>query len=155
MIAPWMPVSSATSRTAACSAVSPASRCPFGSDHSSRPRRFVRPISAPIGTGAGQVEHEAAGAGLVDSAQPRPSGGRRRADMRPMLLGGSVGSAPRTKARQPWQTGSHGIRREYLVVTGNPGDLVADPGGRRPAGRARSPRPGTSCTWSAARCATR
>ena len=43
---PMMPVSSSTSRTAACSAVSPSSMWPFGSDHSSRPRRSNRPMTA-------------------------------------------------------------------------------------------------------------
>ena len=43
---PWIPVSSATSRIAVCSAVSPSSMWPFGSDHSIRPRRSMRPISA-------------------------------------------------------------------------------------------------------------
>ena len=45
---PRMPVSSATSRTAVCCSVSPASRWPLGSDHSSRPRRSMRPISAAL-----------------------------------------------------------------------------------------------------------
>ena len=37
---PRMPVSSATSRSAACGGVSPFSRCPFGRHHSMRPARL-------------------------------------------------------------------------------------------------------------------
>ena len=43
---PRIPVSSATSRIAVCSAVSPSSMWPLGSDHSIRPRRSMRPIRA-------------------------------------------------------------------------------------------------------------
>src|SRR4051812_16994821 len=46
---PMMPVSSATSRTAVSSGVSPASMCPLGSDQRSRPRRSVRPMRAARG----------------------------------------------------------------------------------------------------------
>src|SRR5665647_2488907 len=46
---PWMPVSSAISRTAACSAVSVPSRCPFGRHHSRRPARLRRAITAACG----------------------------------------------------------------------------------------------------------
>src|SRR5690349_14425870 len=45
---PMIPVSSSISRTAACSAVSPTSMWPFGSDHSNRPRRSSRPINAAV-----------------------------------------------------------------------------------------------------------
>ena len=43
---PVRPVSSAISRIAVSSAVSPSSMCPLGSDHRVRPRRSTRPISA-------------------------------------------------------------------------------------------------------------
>ena len=43
-----MPVSSSTSRTAACSAVSPSSRWPFGRDQSRRPRRSSLPMRAAL-----------------------------------------------------------------------------------------------------------
>src|SRR3954467_11819350 len=46
---PMMPVSSATSRTAVSSGVSPASMCPLGSDQRSRPRRSGRPMRAARG----------------------------------------------------------------------------------------------------------
>src|SRR3954463_12417175 len=46
---PMIPVSSATSRTAVSSGVSPASMCPFGRDQRSRPRRSVRPMRAARG----------------------------------------------------------------------------------------------------------
>jgi hypothetical protein len=46
---PMMPVSSATSRTAVSSGVSPSSMWPLGRDQSSRPRRSVRPMRAARG----------------------------------------------------------------------------------------------------------
>src|SRR3954463_15689886 len=46
---PTMPVSSATSRTAVSSGVSPSSMWPLGRDHNSRPRRSVRPMRAARG----------------------------------------------------------------------------------------------------------
>src|SRR3954463_16422113 len=47
---PMIPVSSATSRTAVSSGVSPSSMCPLGSDQRRRPRRSVRPMSAARGS---------------------------------------------------------------------------------------------------------
>ena len=64
---PWMPVSSATSRTAVSSCVSPDSTWPFGSDHRSRPRRS-RPADEDDERALVElVEHQPTGRGLLDA----------------------------------------------------------------------------------------
>src|SRR6266542_6475051 len=57
---PVIPVSSATSRTAAASTVSPGFRCPLGSDHSRAPERSLRPMSAPRGALIGRRDRSGA-----------------------------------------------------------------------------------------------
>src|SRR6185437_2794359 len=127
MIEPWMPVSSATSRTAACSKVSPASRCPFGSDHSNRPRRFVRPISAPIGTGPDRSSTRPPA--LVSST--RGSRGRRADGGRDMLrcyLAVRLG-LPLRRLGNVNNRCQHATNRgaSSPTMTGNPGELVPIP----------------------------
>ena len=97
---PMIPVSSATSRTAVSSGVSPSSMWPLGRDQRRRPRRSVRPMRAARGPCHRVLcHHQAPGGGLVDPAQPaagasataRPSHARRVA--RPAALPWLVVSA--------------------------------------------------------------
>ncbi len=150
---PMIPVSSATSRTAVSSGVSPASMCPLGSDQRRRPRRSVRPMRAARGPVHAVVgDHQAPGGGLVDPAQPaagasapaRPSHARRVA--RPAALPWLVVSAtPR-------------VVRRGARAPGRPADRAgagrALPGAHR-ARASASPRPASRCTSWADRCATR
>ena len=76
---PVMPVSSATSRTAVCSGVSPASMWPLGRDQSSRPRRSSRPMRAPTGP----------------CRPPRPPPGPRPRSRRPGAAGGRASATGR------------------------------------------------------------
>ena len=118
-----MPVSSSTSRTAACSAVSPASMCPLGSDQSSRPRRSSRPITA-AGAG-GVVDDEAARRGLVDRAQP------------PAALGRPAAAAPVRRDRGRWTCGDGNDADGCLPAVRR---LSVSPDGRRARCRGRRPR---------------
>ena len=99
-----IPVSSATSRTAVSSGVSPSSMCPLGRDQRRRPRRSVRPMRAARGPVHGVVgHHQAPGGGLVDPAQPaagasapaRPSHARRVARRSGTTLARRVPRVPR------------------------------------------------------------
>ena len=79
---PMMPVSSSTSRTAACSAVSPSSMWPLGSDQSSRPRRSRRPIRAAHARGRcrrpGRLPRSRRPCAAAPGPRRRRSAGRRR-----------------------------------------------------------------------------
>ena len=103
-----MPVSSATSRTAACSGVSPSSRCPLGRHHSTRPARLRRAMTAAGGARGGDVDDEAPRGGLLDRGQDRcgPRGSARIAAggacghcKGPVRLFRSVASARRVRGR--------------------------------------------------------
>ena len=117
-----MPVSSSTSRTAACSAVSPSSMWPLGSDHSSRPRRSMRPISGGRRR-AVVVDDQAARRGLVDRAQPSPAidGTACAATARATAGGGHA----------PMVTSSATSRRCGATWPARPRRPVAGPRGRR------------------------
>ena len=140
---PMMPVSSSTSRTAACSAVSPASMCPFGSDHSSRPRRSSRPIRR--GRAGGVVDDEATGRGLVDGAHAasirgRPAGARRSGRGRWTC---GDGNAPTPVARRAGVRCAASVARAVVAAGDVPVTLArrvpcSCPGRVRPAG---APRP--------------
>ena len=121
-----MPVSSATSRTAACSAVSPASMWPLGSDHSSRPRRSVRPISAPTRARPDEVDDQSAGA---DVSSTRRTRGRRGRAM-PSIV--SVGRHSYRTAGRPavWRRDRPADRLGWTVVStsvSSAGDPVTSP----------------------------
>ena len=133
-----MPVSSSTSRTAACSAVSPCSTCPLGSDQRIRPRRSIRPISAPP-CGRSSVSTTSPPA-EVSSTRRHPG---RRGRAMPSIV--SVGRhsyrtagrpAGRRRGRPAGRRRLDGrVRRPCLPsrcrVT-SPADLVPVPRGRRP-----------------------
>ena len=173
---PMMPVSSSTSRTAACSAVSPASMWPLGSDHSRRPRRSSRPISAAVPDAGGPPRGRpprsrrpcAAGADARrdgprgarrsdrgrwtcgdgnDAATPWPAARHRDATgLRSRLCSGAYTGPP--CARAPSSPPSSYVRRRMRRWTSC--RSTRSPTSSRPG----SPRPATGSTSSAAACAT-
>ena len=165
---PRMPVSSSTSRTAASSAVSPASTWPLGSDQTSRPRRSWRAMSAARAPAAARSTHEAAGRGLLDACAAAGaagvrggSGAARRAECgqgsrtcaRATAAGAGDAYAVLTCPRRrppPRRADRTGVQRRAVRRAGR--GVAA---GRRRARARGSPRPGTSWPWSAGRCATR
>ena len=70
-----MPVSSATSRAAVSTSVSPASTWPLGRHHSTRPARLRRAMTAMSATTLADVDDDAPGRALLDGGQTPPRQG--------------------------------------------------------------------------------